>query len=42
MRRSSGCPILEVSETRLNGALSNLVLWKVPLPVAGELKWDDL
>jgi len=26
----------------LDGALSNLVLWKVSLPMAGGLKLDDL
>ena len=29
-------------KARLDGALSNLVWWKVPLPVAGGLEPDDL
>ena len=33
---------LEVFKARLDGALSNLVLWKVSLPMAGGLELDDL
>ena len=40
------CPLLgacvEVFEARLDGALSNLVWWKVSLPTAGGLELDDL
>jgi len=32
---------LEVFKARLDGALSNLVYWKVSLPMAGELGLDD-
>ena len=35
-------PSLEVFKARLDGALSNLVEWKVFLPMAGELELDDL
>jgi len=33
---------LETFKARLGGALSNLVSWVVLLPIAGELKLDDL
>jgi len=33
---------LEVFKARLDGALSNLVWWKVSLPMAGGLQLDDL
>ena len=33
---------LEVFKARLDGALSNLVKWKVSLPMAGGLELDDL
>jgi len=32
----------EMLQVRLDGALSNLVWWKVSLPVAGGLELDDL
>jgi len=35
-------PSLEVFKARLDGALSNLILWKMFLPVAGGLELDDL
>ena len=35
-------PFLEVFKARLDGALSNLFLWKVSLPMAGGLELDDL
>jgi len=41
-QRSCGCPSLAVFKARLDGALSNLVWWKVSLPVAGGLELGDL
>jgi len=35
-------PSLEIFNTRLDGALSNLVWWKMSLPMAGELELDGL
>jgi len=35
-------PSLEMFKARLDGALSNLVLWKVSLLMAGGLELDDL
>jgi len=35
-------PLLKVFKARLDGALSNLVEWKVSLPMAGGLKLGDL
>jgi len=35
-------PSLEVFKARLDGALSNLVWWKVSVPVARALELDDL
>jgi len=35
-------PSLETFKARLDGALSNLVYWKVSLPMAGGLELDDL
>jgi len=35
-------PSLAVSKARLDGTLSNLVWWKVSLPMAGRLELDDL
>ena len=35
-------PSLETFKARLDGALSNLVWWKVSLPMAGGLERDDL
>ena len=40
-REVVAAPSLEVSKARLDGALSNLVQWKVSLPVAGGLELDD-
>ena len=41
-REAVDAPFLEVFKARLDGALSNLVLWKVSLPMAGGLELDDL
>jgi len=41
-REAVGAPCLAVFKARLDGALSNLVWWKVSLPMAGELELDDL
>jgi len=41
-RGAVGVPSLEVFKARLNGALSNPVWWKVPLPMAGQLELVDL
>jgi len=41
-REDVDAPSLAVFKARLDGALSNLVQWKVSLPVAGELEPDDL
>jgi len=41
-RAAVGVPSLEVFKTRLDGALINLVWWKVSLPMAGRLELDDL
>ena len=35
-------PSLEVFKVRLDEALSNLIEWKVSLPMAGGLELDDL
>ncbi|GAB0182123.1 mitochondrial enolase superfamily member 1 [Grus japonensis] len=35
-------PSLEVFKTRLDGALGNMVQWRVSLPMAGGLELDDL
>ena len=35
-------PSLEVFKARLDGALSNVVWWKMSLPMAGGLERDDL
>jgi len=35
-------PSLQVFKARLDGALSNVVLWKESLPMAGDLELDDL
>lgn len=35
-------PSLEVFKVRLDGTLSNLVLWKVSLPMSGALEINDL
>jgi len=36
------CPSLEVLKARLDGALSNLVQWKVSLAMTEGLELDDL
>lgn len=40
-REVMNTPSLEVFMASLEGALSNLVKWKLPLPIVGELKIDD-
>jgi len=41
-REAVDAPSLEVFKARLDGALSNLVSWKVSLLMAGGLEPDDL
>ncbi|PKU40792.1 hypothetical protein llap_8903 [Limosa lapponica baueri] len=41
-REAVDAPSLEVFKARLDGALSNLVWWKVSLPRVGRLEPDDL
>jgi len=41
-REAVDAPSVEVFKARLNGALSNLVEWKMPLVTAGGLEPDDL
>ena len=41
-REAVAAPSLAVFKARLDGALRNLVWWKMSLPVAGELEPDDL
>jgi len=41
-REAVDVPSLEVLKARLDGALKNLVKWKVPLPTAVWLELDDL
>jgi len=41
-REAVAAPSREVFKARLDGALSNLVWWKVSLPTAGDLERDDL
>ena len=41
-REAVAAPSLEVSKARLDGALSNLVWWKMSLLMAGGLESDDL
>jgi len=41
-REPVAAPSLEVFKARLDGALSNLVWWKVSLLMAGGLEPDDL
>jgi len=41
-REAVAAPSLAVFEARLDGALSNLVWWKVSLLIAGGLEPDDL
>jgi len=41
-REAVDAPFLAVFKARLDGALRNLVWWKVSLPMAGRLEPDDL
>ena len=41
-QRSCSCPSLAVFKARVDGALSNLVWWKMSLLTAGGLEPDDL
>ena len=41
-REAVAAPSLAVFKARLDGAWSNLVWWKVSLPMAGGLELDDL
>ena len=41
-REAVALPSLAVFKARLNGALSNLVWWKMSLSMAGRLKLDDV
>ena len=41
-REAVAAPSLAVFKARLDGALSNLVWWKVSLPMAGGLEPDGL
>ncbi|GAB0183411.1 hypothetical protein GRJ2_000806400 [Grus japonensis] len=41
-REAVAAPSLEVFKARLDGALGNLVQWRVSLPMAGRLEVDDL
>ena len=41
-REAVSAPSLAVFKARLDGALSNLVRWKVSLPMAGGVEPDDL
>ena len=41
-REAVAVPSLAVFKVRLDGALSNLVWWKVSLPMAAGLELDDL
>jgi len=41
-KEAVAAPSLTVFKARLDGALSNLVWWKVSLPTAGGLEPDDL
>lgn len=40
-REAVEAPPLKVFKAGLDGALSSLVYWKVPLPTAGRLELDD-
>ena len=40
--RPVDAPSLEVSKTKLDGALNNLVYWEISLPIAFGLELDDL
>lgn len=41
-REAVDAPSLEVLKARLDGALGNLVLWEVSLPMAGSLELVDI
>jgi len=41
-REAVAAPSLAVSKARMDGAWSNLVWWKVSLPMAGGLELDGL
>jgi len=41
-REAVDAPSLAVFKARLDGALSNLVWWKLSLPMVGGLERDDL
>jgi len=41
-REAVAAPALAVFKARLDGALSNLVWWKVSLPMAGGLELEGL
>jgi len=41
-REAVDAPSLEVFKARLDGALSNLVWWKVSLPMTGRLEPGDV
>ena len=41
-QRSCGCPLPGSVKARLDGALSNLVWWKMSLPMAAGLEPNDL
>jgi len=41
-REAVDAPSLAVLKTRLDGALSNLIWWKMSVPMAGALELDDL
>jgi len=41
-RQAVAAPSLEAFKARLDGALSNLIWWKVSLPMPGELELEDL
>jgi len=41
-RETLDVPSLEVFKARLDGTLSDLVYWKVHLPMAGDLELNDL
>lgn len=41
-REVANAPSLETFKPRLDGALSDLVLWEMSLPIAGELELGDV
>jgi len=42
LREVVDVPSLEAFKVRLGGVLSNLIYWKVSLPIAGGVELDDL